>query len=233
MPKKIPLIGKYGSVIGNYAIVDDHLYDELMQYRWYAHKSSTSNGIYAFSKINNKSIQLHRYIMGITDPKIQIDHINHNSLDDRLNNLRICNNKQNSWNAQCHKDSKCAFKGVVITRAGRYQVEIMKDGKKYNLGTYLTAEEAAIAYDLKAIELFGEFACLNFPAKDYSIIKHPIRIRRTTNTGYKNITYEQNKYIVRKKINKYKILKRYETLEEAITELKNIEKEIKQGKYDE
>jgi hypothetical protein len=65
------------------------------------------------------------------------------------------------------------FKGVQFDkRKSRYYARITAYGKTYGLGGYSTAEAAARAYDAKAIELFGEFALLNFPHVAAAVSAH-------------------------------------------------------------
>ncbi len=104
--------------------------------------------------------KLHRVIMGV-DGEYVVDHINGDTLDNRKENLRIATQKQNSYN----RKSKARYKGIKLLngsyRAKPYQARITQDGKEISLGCYKTEEEAAEAYNTKAIELFGEFASLN------------------------------------------------------------------------
>lgn len=59
---------------------------------------------------------------------------------------------------------KIPFKGVSLD-GGKYRARIRHNGGKISLGSFATMEEAARAYDKKAIELRGEFAALNYPLK--------------------------------------------------------------------
>jgi len=52
---------------------------------------------------------------------------------------------------------------MINEHARPWEARISFNTKKIYLGSYKTKEEAARAYDKKAIELFGEFAQLNFP----------------------------------------------------------------------
>tara|TARA_R100000152_G_C6636325_1_gene82350 strand:- start:6 stop:569 length:564 start_codon:yes stop_codon:yes gene_type:complete len=113
-------------------------------------------------------IMMHKFIMNA--PKgMCVDHINHDGLDNRRENLRICTYSQNSQNKRRRVDSKSGYKGVhQISEKYKLKKRFMaylrpKGQKRIRLGHYLTAEEAAKAYDKKAKELFGEFAELNFP----------------------------------------------------------------------
>ena len=117
------------------------------------------------------ALMMHQFIMN--SPKgMHIDHINHDGLDNRRENIRICTPSENAQNRRLRVDSRSGYKGVYqmpekYKLNKRFQAHIQPKGqKRLRLGYYLTAEEAAKAYDKKAKELFGEFAELNFP-EDY------------------------------------------------------------------
>lgn len=175
MSKQLYLTGKRGSIIGNYAIVDDHLYDKINSHRWFLGKRG-----YPTTSINGKHIYLHRLILGLTDPKIYVDHKDLDPLNNQLENLRICTHSQNRMNRKSGKRTGRInpYKSVQLTPSGKWNVKINFQGKQRCIGTFRTAEEAAIAYDKVAIELYGEFACLNFPNNDYSNIPMPKRVTR-------------------------------------------------------
>jgi hypothetical protein len=64
-------------------------------------------------------------------------------------------------------NTSTGFKGVWRDKkTGKCWAQIYFEGKLIHLGSFATAEDAARAYDRKAIELFGQFARLNFP-EDY------------------------------------------------------------------
>jgi hypothetical protein len=145
---------------GHVAIVDDEDFERLSKYKWtylppgYARRNSKANG-------ENRSIALHREVLGITDPAIKVDHINRNGLDNRRANLRVCTNQQNCRN---QRGKGTGYKGVSL-HYGRYRARIKVDYNDKNLGTFDSAEEAARVYDKAAKEMFGEFAVLNFEDK--------------------------------------------------------------------
>jgi len=140
------------------AIVDDEDYKYLMQWEWYAFK--TGNHWYAARSNNPGIVLMHREIVK-TPEGLMTDHINHNGLDNRRENLRICTNQQNQWNQKLKGMS--SYKGVVWNKnAKKWYARIKKFGKIIHIGTFLDEEEAARAYDGKAKELFGKFANLNF-----------------------------------------------------------------------
>jgi hypothetical protein len=141
----------------------------LAEANWHARKS---NGIYA-SRVyatrygeSGKKIQLHRVILG--EPS-EIDHKDHNGLNNRRDNLRPCTPSQNIGNSR-HRPGISGFRGVYQEqRTGRWVAQIADR----NLGTFATPREAARAYDAAALERFGEFATLN-------IFLHPAAHRRRT-----------------------------------------------------
>lgn len=106
-------------------------------------------------------VLMHRLIMGAVKGQC-IDHINGDRFDNRKSNLRFCTHQQNSWNTAGRVNGKTGFKGVCPRRNG-FRAQLQYSGKKVTIGDFPTAEEAARAYDAKAMELYGEFARLNFP----------------------------------------------------------------------
>ena len=101
---------------------------------------------------------MHRLI--IQAPKgLDTDHINGNRLDNRRKNLRICTHQQNIWNSVKNKYSNNDFKGVYfVKRTNNWEAKIVRNTKRYYLGKFKTELEAANTYNLKAKELFGEYA---------------------------------------------------------------------------
>ena len=88
-----------------------------------------------------------------------IDHINRDPTDNRLVNLRECTKSQNGINRGNNTNNRTGYKGVSYNKRDRKFVAWIKCNYVNNyLGSYDTAKEAAQAYKMKAIELFGEFA---------------------------------------------------------------------------
>lgn len=99
------------------------------------------------------------YHYGEIEDGVFIDHINRNKLDNRVENLRLCNKVQNQGNSKVNIRNKLCVKGVQITKGGRFRARIDRQGKTFYLGTFDTTEEAHAAYLRAAEEYFGEFAC--------------------------------------------------------------------------
>lgn len=105
-----------------------------------------------------------------TWPSLEIDHIDGNKANNRIDNLREATSSQNKTNRGKKVDrskSSSQYKCVEFwKRTGRYRAMIGVGRKNKHLGYYATEEEAARAYDAAALAHFGEFARLNFPPKD-------------------------------------------------------------------
>jgi len=148
---------------GKYSIVDTNCYNLLSGYKWQI--LNTSYGISARRgsyRPNGKSLTvlMHRQIMSCPDGML-VDHENHNTSDNRRQNLRVCTRQQNNANRMLNCNSISGVKGVFKRESGKYRVRIRFNTKSISVGEYDTLRDAAIAYNDKAKELFGEFAYLN------------------------------------------------------------------------
>jgi HNH endonuclease/AP2 domain len=126
--------------------------------------------IYATSRrmTDGQSFRMHRFIYGITDPEIIIDHADGNGLNNRRSNLRIATHSQNQANKR--KDTKnkrsSIYKGVHFnTFTECWESAIYKDNKRIYLGRFDNQHEAALAYNRAALTFFGEFSRLNSVAQ--------------------------------------------------------------------
>lgn len=159
--KQIPLTQN------QFALVDAENYDYLMQWKWYANFDPCTKSFYACRKsttINGelKTIYMHRVIMNVTDPKIYVDHVNHDRLNDCKSNLRIATHAQNQANTTSRENSSSKYLGVSWLKArNKWIVQLRKDKKLTYIGLFKNESDAALAYNEKAIEVHGEFANLN------------------------------------------------------------------------
>lgn len=164
---KNPLVkGKYS------AMVDDGDYEWLNQFTWSVQfDTNTHYAVRATSRRlgKQKKIKMHREILGISDSKIKIDHIDHNGLNNQRCNIRYSTCSQNSMNKRKNKNASSKYMGVYLIRRKkciRYGAFIQHNRISHSVGIFETEIEAAKARDIKAKELFGEFANLNFKSLD-------------------------------------------------------------------
>lgn len=111
---------------------------------------------------------LHRFLLDLSPgDERQVDHVNGDRLDNRRANLRVVTADENRRNRGVSTSAPSPYKGVGYRadskRRKRWSAHIHASGRLISLGTYLTPEEAARAYDAAARIHHGEFARLNFP----------------------------------------------------------------------
>ena len=121
---------------------------------------------YRTVKIKNKNYQVHRIIWEMFNNPIpdgfEIDHINRNRDDNKLENLRLCTRSQQISNTGLFKTNQTGFRGVSWREdTQKYRSLIYFNGKGIHLGYFKDIKEAGLAYNQKARELFGEFAYQN------------------------------------------------------------------------
>lgn len=129
-----------------------------------------NNKLYAAISYNGVKLLLHRFLMGFTDTNYKldetVDHINGNTLDNRISNLRICSQKDNMKNIR-----KKTFVGVSWLKYNKkWNARIMTNYKPIHIGNYDTYEEAILARLKKEKEVFKKYG----PNKNlYYVIDHP------------------------------------------------------------
>lgn len=155
---------------GKRAIVDARDLSWLADRHWYVLQSGANNRRFVAASGYNKGkvktrVLMHRVIWehyhGPIPEGHTIDHINHNPLDNRLGNLRVCTLAENKQNSRPYRNSSSQYKGVSLTKSGRWRAYIRVEGKLIHLGRHDSEEDAARAYNRAAREHFGEFAYLN------------------------------------------------------------------------
>ena len=148
---------------GRVALVDDEDFEWLSAWKWYAKENGKSWYAARLDSLRKprRCIYMHHLLL---DPPLsmRIDHRNHNGLDNRRQNLRICTRQQNQMNRQKQDGCSSQFKGVYWYRqTGKWRAHIKISGISQHLGYFAEEENAARAYNEAAKKLFGSFACLN------------------------------------------------------------------------
>jgi hypothetical protein len=125
------------------ALVDDADFDWLNQWKWYADRSEET--FYAVRNVQlpggkRTRIKMHRLVLGLEhgDPR-QGDHINHDGLDNRRDNLRIVTHQQNQWNRRSPR-------GYNYDRSGAVRAHIRINGHLVHLGKFESPVAAHQAY---------------------------------------------------------------------------------------
>lgn len=149
-----------------YFFIDGEDFEKIKNFNWNLNGSSKSNVSYVrahWVKNNKKcSILLHRLITDCPADMI-VDHKDHNPLNNCRDNLRICTRSNNGMNMiKPAYAITSSYKGVFYNkRIKRYIAQIGHRSSESYIGCFKTELAAAKAYNIKARELFGEFALLN------------------------------------------------------------------------
>ena len=158
MMKRIPLTQ------GQFAIVDKKDFGWLNQWKWHCRKVERVE--YAVRSIGKwgrqKALPMQHVILSCPSG-FEIDHINHNGLDNRRSNLRLCTHAQNMFNRRSNQGERrtSQFKGVSLSSRYRWRARIHVNDEVLELGYFDDECDAAIAYNKAAKEHFGTFAHLN------------------------------------------------------------------------
>lgn len=153
---------------GMVSLIDDEDFHQVNSLKWYV--SITTDGKpYARhdkhlgmngEKEIRKRISLHRFLMGVEDPKIFVDHKNGNTLDNRKENLRIASVKQNNQNRNKQTSHNTSgYRGVSYNKKAKKYEAYGNDptGKRIYLGLFSNPKEAAKAFDEFAKINYGKF----------------------------------------------------------------------------
>ena len=144
---EIVLYNKHNEEVAR-ALIDLDDVDRVKNYKW----SLTHEYVY-----NRDKSRLHRYIMDCPEDMV-VDHINHNPLDNRKSNLRICTQQQNSMNKSKHSNNISGVAGVSWKKdKHKWCARIIYNRKNIHIGYFDTLEEAIEARKQAEIEYFGEY----------------------------------------------------------------------------
>ena len=136
--------------------ISDSRFEELRYIKWYL----DTNG-YAWTKVDKVLKYLHHFILPKLDG-MRVDHIDQDKLNCQDENLRYATVSQNALNSKLRITNTSGYRGVRLhTYSGKYIAEIRVHPRRKYLGSFNTAEEAALAYNKAADFLHGEFAQLN------------------------------------------------------------------------
>jgi hypothetical protein len=152
---------------GKVALVDDEDFEWLNKWKWCSQNSGRKTYAMRSVYIGKKhfTVRMHREITKANKGQ-EVDHKDHNGLNNQRNNLRICSHRENMFNERARQNTTSKYKGVYYEKLiGKWRPQINILGKVIHLGSFESEVQAATVYDLAAKKHFGEFACLNFPEK--------------------------------------------------------------------
>lgn len=144
---------------GYEAVIDASDVAIVKAYTWKA--TVDTRRVYATTNVggreNKTGMRMHRLIMDAPDG-VDVDHIDHNGINNRRNNMRLCTRSENLQNQRKRIDNTSGFKGVhYYKRTGRWRAYIMLEGKERHLGYFDTPELAYDAYCTASKELHGDY----------------------------------------------------------------------------
>jgi hypothetical protein len=130
-------------------LVNDWDYEILKDHKW----RLDGHG-YPYTTVKQKNCWAHKII--IWNPKgFEIDHIDHNPLNNQKENLRIVTRSQNRMNSRLNSNNTSGFKGISWNKARqKWRIQIQHEYK----GSYSTLEEAIAAYEIFEKEIYGDYA---------------------------------------------------------------------------
>jgi hypothetical protein len=138
----LPLWNRAGEIVGE-TLVDAADYEQIAGWRCFLVGDGYVGVTVRTGKRGGRKVYLHRVIAGLApnDPR-EVDHINRNRLDNRRTNLRVASRAEQMQNTSLRSDSASGFRGVS-KRGHRWRASATVAGKRHELGTYGTPEEAA------------------------------------------------------------------------------------------
>ena len=146
---------------GQVAVVDAVSYDVVRDARWWAILNVDTRSWYAIGNVNGRCMGMSRKLLG-DPPGLDVDHIDHDTLNNRMANLRAVTTSGNMANRRPNRNTTSRFKGVAWKKLNRQWVaQIAVRKRKLHIGLFRDEVAAARAYDAAARQHFGEFAFTN------------------------------------------------------------------------
>ena len=148
---------------GQFSIVDDADYLKLSKLKWCAVWDPDTKTFRASRGVSRNgkttTVFLHREIIGVVERTRKVDHKNHDTLDNRRENLRVCTNAENCRNRRGPRArSFSGVRGVCWNKkCGKWRAQIRVGGKNRHLGLFISKAAAGAAYIAANRTHFGDF----------------------------------------------------------------------------
>lgn len=127
-------------------LIDKEDIEKVKGFKWCLNSSG-----YAITTYQSKFIFLHHFLIGYPLNGLEVDHINHNPLDNRKQNLRIVTRSQNSMN---RKNAK----GICwCKKSKKWMAHIEINQKPIYLGSFVKEQDALNARKKAEIKYFGKY----------------------------------------------------------------------------
>lgn len=137
-------------------------YETIKHYCWHLDKAGYLCANTHLEDGSKSTIKMHRLIMNMTNPSMQIDHINHHVNDNRKSNLRIVTARENAWNKRILDSNTSGRTGVYLNKRDNIWIAQIKCGDQLRvLGRFKNFEDAVIARKNAEDQLFGEYSYEN------------------------------------------------------------------------
>lgn len=138
---------------GNMCLIDTEDLKRVKEYYWY----QDSRGYWLHHVSRHTKIYLHKFVMSVEDSNTLVDHIFHDTCDNRKSKLRPCSNVENLRNKNLNKTNATGHVGVYKTNSGKFKSLVFVKGKEIRLGVFETFEEAVYARKEAEKQYYGDF----------------------------------------------------------------------------
>lgn len=158
-PTPIPFVIVYTDKHRIPFIIDADDYEAVSRYFWCVYQGYPTTNI--GKRPNGRAITLHQFLLGHAPEGFEWDHRDRDRLNNRRSNLRLATDTLNSRNRGIQKNNKSGVRGVIEARVrGRWIAGITVNGKRKQIGTFSTIEEAAAARSVGAEKYWrGDPSC--------------------------------------------------------------------------
>jgi hypothetical protein len=141
------------------AVIDDEDYPLVSGFKWRV-ISPRGGSSYAFTIRQKKHFLMHRLITGAGTGQV-VDHIDHDTLNNRRENLRVCTHAENMRNSKIRATSRTGVRCVMAEKRSdgviKYRASVKLDGRRFRKW-FSSLEMAREWADMMRKRLHGEFA---------------------------------------------------------------------------